>query len=111
MSIKNRNKPLGQSKARAAGPKIQPQDHAAGVEEFMPGRSTVRMLALALFLIGSGYIFLKKTDPAGENSYAILAPVFLLAGYLLVPAALLVKPGKKPAEPRDLPGSGLQPKL
>ncbi len=46
-------------------------------------------LAAALALICGGYFLLKRTDPAGENIFAILAPVFLLAGYLLVPAVLL----------------------
>ena len=46
-------------------------------------------LFAALALVCAGYFFLGKTDPAGKNIYAVLSPLFLLAGYLLVPAALL----------------------
>lgn len=44
----------------------------------------------ALLLIISGYIFLKKADPGGQNAWATAAPACLLAGYLLIIPAIAV---------------------
>lgn len=84
------------------------------MEEGGLGKKTGIFLALALLLIVCGYIFLQRTDPAGENMFAILAPAFLLAGYLLVLPALLgimaPKGEKGRAEVRNLPGPRLSTK-
>lgn len=53
-------------------------------------------IASGMILAALGYILLRKADPAGQNIYAKLSPIALLAGYLLIPAALLIPetPGK-----------------
>ncbi|OGS07762.1 MAG: hypothetical protein A2270_04995 [Elusimicrobia bacterium RIFOXYA12_FULL_51_18] len=91
MSRKNRNKTLARQKVYAAPP-------AAGAEEEVIGKRGRMILALALVLICAGYVFLKKTDSAGENIYAALSPVFLLGGYLLAPVALCVSSGRAKPE-------------
>jgi hypothetical protein len=60
----------------------------ANAEEAAFGKKGGAFLAIALAAACAGYFFLKKADPAGKNVWAVLAPVFLLAGYLLAPAAL-----------------------
>ena len=63
---------------------VQP---AAGPGEGVGKKGRIALVS-ALVLIAAGYIFLKRADPAGGNIYALLSPLFLMAGYLLVPAAL-----------------------
>lgn len=82
MSKKNRNKLPARQKAAAAPAGAGPAP-AGGI-----GKKGRVILVSALVLAAAGYAFLKKTDPAGGNVYALLAPLFLIAGYLLVPAAL-----------------------
>jgi len=65
---------------------------AAGPEEGIGKKGRI-VLVSALVLIAAGYIFLKRTDPAGGNIYAVLSPFFLIAGYLLAPAALSLRAG------------------
>lgn len=48
-----------------------------------------RLLWISAFiLILCGYFFLTKADPGGRNSWSLLSPVFLLAGYLLIIPAI-----------------------
>jgi hypothetical protein len=61
------------------------------VEEGGVGGKGRRLLTVSLVFISVGYFFLKKTDPAGSSVYAVLSPLFLLSGYLLIPLALSVK--------------------
>ena len=91
MSRKNRNKTSAQQKGTPALP-------AAAAEGATIGKRGRMILALALVLICAGYVFLKKTDSAGENIYAALSPVFLLGGYLLAPVALCVSSGRAKPE-------------
>ena len=95
MSRKNRNKPRPFSAEAAAKGRDKPperQKAAAIPQTAVPGEGIGRrgcvILVSALVLIAAGYFFLKKTDPAGGDVYAVLSALFLLAGYLLVPAAL-----------------------
>ena len=49
----------------------------------------------ALLLVLSGYVLLKRVDPGGQNTWAIVSPALLLAGYLLfIPAILSRYPRK-----------------
>jgi|GEM_PF-6126764 len=80
---------------RQAVPSTRPE------EPFFRGRR-LALLCAAFALVCAGYFFLKKVDPAGTNIHAVVAPALLLAGYLLVPAALTLPappaPREKPAE-------------
>lgn len=42
----------------------------------------------AFILILSGYIILRKADPAGQNAWSVAAPALLITGYLLVLPAI-----------------------
>ncbi len=83
MSKKNRNNPPAR-RTKAATPPV------AGPGEGI-GKKGRMILVSALVLISAGYVLLNKTDPAGGNIYAVLSPLLLVAGYLLVPAALTSK--------------------
>jgi hypothetical protein len=81
MSRKNRrNAPVSRPSA------VQPARNEA--DAVIDKRGLI-FLAAALVLVCAGYFFLTSADPAGRNLYSILSPLFLLAGYLLVPAALI----------------------
>ena len=78
MSRKNRNNfPVRQKTAAS--------NRALGGDGI--GKKGRVILISALVLIAAGYVLLKKADPAGGNIYSVLSPLFLVAGYLLVPAA------------------------
>lgn len=88
MSKKNRNRSATQQKAVA--PKAgTPLPASPEGEEGGAGGKGFVILLVSLAFIGTGYFFLNKTDPPGKNIYACLSPVFLLAGYLLIPWALM----------------------
>jgi len=78
MSRKKRNRDAYAGKAPARAPEAE---HSSGVRR--------PLLVCAAALAVAGYFFLRRTGPAGGDVYAVLAPIFLLAGYLLVPAAIL----------------------
>ncbi len=63
----------------------------AAAGETSPGKRALLVMAAGLAVIIAGYALLKKVDPAGQNLYAVLAPIALLAGYLLIPAALFAR--------------------
>lgn len=82
---KNRN-------TAAPGPKLSLEKAPA---EVRGGGKYSFLWALSLILIVSGYALLHKADPAGSNSWAVLSPLLLLCGYLLIiPAILLTYNGK-----------------
>lgn len=83
---KKNRPPLPQPKAAPANPAAR--DGRPAAEEALPGKRTLLVIAAALVLIALGYFLLKRTDPAGTNLFAALSPFVLLAGYLLIPAAL-----------------------
>ncbi|MDA8130696.1 MAG: hypothetical protein M0011_04230 [Elusimicrobia bacterium] len=54
------------------------------------GRKPLWLWLLAAVLIVCGYSLLGKVDPYGQNIWAVLSPVLILAGYLaIIPAILL----------------------
>ncbi len=87
------------SRKKNAVRRVPAANHGPAVEDAGIGVRGALVLGAALALACAGYFFLKKTDPAGKNFYAILSPVFLLAGYLLVPAVLL--PFRSIVKPED----------
>ncbi|MBU2575361.1 MAG: hypothetical protein KKH28_14935 [Elusimicrobia bacterium] len=97
MSKKKRNRQFPQQKTEPVNPKAGSIAPAAGGEAG-PGKKGYIVLAFGLALIALGYVLLKKVDPAGENIYAKLSPFALLAGYLLIPAALYMRKGAAPKD-------------
>lgn len=74
------------------GPKPSPEKVPA---EVRGGGRYAFLWVLSLILIVSGYVLLHKADPAGSNSWAVLSPLLLLCGYLLIiPAIVLTYNGK-----------------
>jgi hypothetical protein len=93
MSKNNRKGPPMQRKSAALKPGTRLVAFSKG-EEGGIGKKGRVIIAFSFVLIAAGYFFLKKTDPQGTNIYAGLATVFLLAGYLLIPLALMRDKGK-----------------
>lgn len=96
MSRKKKNSVSPQQKAASAG---AGGGAARIAEDVLPGKKARLLMALGLALIAAGYVLLKKADPAGRNIYAALSPFFLLAGYLLIPAALYARDGSGAPRP------------
>lgn len=93
MSRKNKNRISRQPKAASAGA----GEGVSRIEEAaLPGKKARVLVALGLVLIAAGYVLLKKADPAGRDIFAALSPFFLLAGYLLIPAALYARDAEPP---------------
>lgn len=87
-------------KNRAAAPQrevsgregVLPSPAAGGNHKDRAGGEASKIRGLWLLagvLIFSGYALLHKVDPAGQNSWAILAPALLLSGYLLIIPAIV----------------------
>ncbi|HAN04949.1 MAG TPA: hypothetical protein DCW72_07260 [Elusimicrobia bacterium] len=77
-----------------AEPPVKPQEAGAAAfsadgEGERRGKSRWLWIS-AFFLIISGYALLHKADPGGRNTWAIVSPACLLAGYLLIIPAILV---------------------
>ena len=70
----------------------------ASPEDFTVGEDAAKSRSFwipALLLVVLGLFLLKKAAPEGQNTWAIVSPAFLLAGYLLfIPAILSRYPRK-----------------
>ena len=76
-------------------PQKASQDLAGADERGGKGAKSLALWLSAAILIVSGYSFLHKVDPAGQNFWAILSPALLLCGYLLIIPAIAYTYPKK----------------
>lgn len=93
MSRKNRNPDFKRQEMRSASPVAR-----SGADDFRISRNGWIVIVAGVCLAALGYVFLKRVDPAGRNVYAVLAPLSLLTGYLLIPAALYIRDTPKKSE-------------